>query len=545
RFGWLDRDQRDLTIPRFNQQGRQAALEAARESMVLLKNDGELLPLNKGKLKTIAVIGPTAYPAVPIGGGSAGVQPFVARSYLEGLSNYLGTGANVTYTRGIPSLGEMAEATNFSTAPANGKPGLNAEYFNNETLQGTPTLTRTEQHVNFGGGSRPFPDQAISARWTGYYVPQSAGPQDLFVQSTGEDGGAYRLYVDDKLVLDNWTTNTALTGMATVSLDAAPHKVVLEHRGRSQWLGARLKLGIIRHGQVVEADAKKLAAMADVVVVAVGFGPDTESEGADRTFQLPPGQDELIEEMAAANKRTVVVITSGGGTDMSAWAERVPAILEAWYPGQEGGTALAEILFGEVNPSGRLPVTFGRRWEDSPVRDSYYPAGDSRRVEYKEDVFVGYRGYEKNGVKPLFPFGYGLSYTTFKYSDLSIKAVTGAPPAGTSSGPRYEVSFDVQNTGKREGMDVAQVYVGDTHSRIPRPAKELKGFTKVSLRPGEKRRVTVMLDARSLSFYDADARRWRAEPGDFDVLVGRSSAEIELRGKLTLAGATAMAAPSK
>jgi beta-glucosidase len=536
RFGWLDRDQQDVSIPRFNQQGRQVALEAARESMVLLKNDNNLLPLDKSKLKSIAVIGPVAYPAVPIGGGSAGVQPFAAKSYLEGLGNYLSTGGRVLYARGIPSIGEMAEATKFQTAATNGKPGLNAEYFNNETLQGTPAVTRTEWRVNFGGGSHQLPDQSMSARWTAYYTPQPAGQHDIFVQSTGEDGGAYRLYVDDKLVLDNWTTNTALTGTVTLSLEAAPHKVVLEHRGRSQWLGSRLKLGIVRHGQTVEAEAKKLAAMADVVVVAVGFGPETESEGADRTFQLPPGQDELIQEIAAANKNTIVVVTSGGGVDMSTWNERVPALVEAWYPGQEGGTALAEILFGDVNPSGRLPITLARRWEDSPVHDSYYPAGDTKRVEYKEGIFVGYRGYEKNGVKPLFPFGYGLSYTTFKYGNLSVKPIAG----GASSGPRYEVSFDVQNTGKREGADVAQVYVGDTHAKVARPAKELKGFTKVDLRPGEKKRVTVTLDARSLSYYDADAKQWRAEPGDFDILVGRSSEQIELRGKLTLAGAIAM-----
>src|SRR5436305_3257346 len=157
RFGWLDREQQDMTIPRFNQQGRQAALEAARESMVLLKNDHDLLPLNKNKIKSIAIIGPNAYPAVPTGGGSAGVQPFVARSYLEGLSNYLGTSGQVQYARGLPSIGEMAEATNFSTASMNGKSGLNAEYFNNETLQRSPVVTRSEQHINFAAGSSSIP----------------------------------------------------------------------------------------------------------------------------------------------------------------------------------------------------------------------------------------------------------------------------------------------------------------------------------------------------------------------------------------------------
>ena len=542
RFGWLDRDQMDRSVPRFNQQGRQVALDAARESLVLLKNDNNLLPLNKGKIKTVAIIGPVAYPAVPVGGGSARVEPFVAVSYLEGLSNYLGTSARVLYSRGVPSLGEMAEATGFSTAATGGKPGLNAEYFNNDKLEGTPAVTRTEQYINFGLGSRTvFPAETASSRWTGYYVPKSPGAHEIFVQSTGEDGGAHRLYVDDKLVLDNWTENRALGGSVTLSLDAAPHKVVLEQRGRSQWLGGRLRLGIARRGQMVDAEAKKLASVADVVVVAAGFDHETESEGSDRTFTLPPGQDELIREVAAVNKNTVVVLTSGGGVDMSGWLDGVPALIQAWYPGQEGGTALAQVLFGEVNPSGRLPVTFERRWEDNPAHASYYPmTADTKRVEYKEGIFVGYRGYERNNTKPLFPFGHGMSYTTFKYSNLSIKPIKGGERS--SAGPRYEVSFDVQNTGSREGADVAQVYIGDTHAKVLRPAKELKGFAKVSLRPGETRRLVVPLDVRALSYYDASARQWRAEPGDFEVLVGRSSEQIELRGKLTLASTIADAA---
>lgn len=535
RFGWLDREQQDMTIPRFNLPGRQVALEGARESLVLLKNDGNLLPLNKGQIKSIAVIGPNAYPAVPVGGGSARVEPFVAVSFLEGLSNMQGLTAKVYYHRGIPSPGEMAQATNFSTAVTNGQPGLVAEYFRTADLQGTPAVTRREQHVNYGpGSSATFPEQTLSARWTGYYTPDLAGTYEPFVLTTRDEVGGYRLFVDDHLVLDSWTSARAVCGHTPLSLDAQPHKIVLEQHGRSARFGALLRMGILRRGQTVEAEAKKIAAQADAVVVAVGFNPDTESEGADRTFQLPPGQDELIQEIATANKNTIVVVTSGGSVDMNGWLDRVPALLEAWYPGQEGGTALAEVLFGDVNPSGRLPITFERRWEDNPAHDSYYPAAGTKRVEYKEGIFVGYRGYEKNGTKPLFPFGFGLSYTTFKYSDLSI--------ASDKIG-HYAVSFDVQNTGKREGADVAQVYIGDTHSKLARPAKELKGFAKVNLRPGEKRRVSVMLDARSFSYYDPEAKGWRADAGAFDVLVGHSSEQIELRGNLTLP--TAIAATNK
>jgi beta-glucosidase len=539
RFGWLDRDQTGLSIPRYNLEGRHVALNAAREGITLLKNQGGLLPLSKSKVKSILVIGPDAFPAVPVGGGSAEVQPFAAISYLEGLSNYPGGAFQVYYDRGVLPYSDLANATNFTTSQTDGKPGLKAEYFDNLDLKGTPLITRTEEHVDFGTAARLlFPEQTLSSRWTGYYTPQVSDSYDIFVQTTREVGGSYRLYVDDKLVLDNWTTLTALADYRTLRLDPQPHKIVLEQHGRAFRRAARLRMGIVRAGQFVSANAKKLAATSDVVVVCAGFDSESEAESADRTFRLPLGQDELIQEMTAANKNTIVVMTSGGSVDMNSWLDRVPAVVQAWYPGQEGGTALAEILFGDTNPSGRLPVTFERRWEDNPVHDSYYPAPGTKRVVYKEGIFVGYRGYERVGLKPLFPFGFGLSYTTFKYSDLLIKSSTAAGLNGESSGPRYEVSFEVKNTGTREGADVAQVYIGAVQTKVPRPAKELKGFVKVNLRPGETKKVSVILDSRSLSYYDVNAKQWRADPGDFNVLVGRSSEQIELRGKLTLAAAS-------
>ena len=530
RFGWLDRNQTDYSIPRFNMQGRQVALQSAREGMVLLKNDSSLLPLDKTRIKSIAVIGPDAYPAVPDGGGSARVQPFAAVSFLEGISNLLGSNTKVLYSRGIPKLGELANATNFSTAANNGRPGISAEYFANKQLQGIPVVTRTEQHINLGIDSKTnFPEGTQSSRWTGYFTPQSSGSYDIFVASTGEDGGFFRLYVDDKLVFDNWASSKALVSYTTFPLELKSHKVALEQHGRGDWLGVRLQMGIVRQGKYVDADAKKLVANADAVVLAVGFDYASESEGADRTFRLPPGQEELIQEIAAANKNTIVIVTSGGNVDSNVWLSRVPALLEAWYPGQEGGTALAEILFGDVDPSGRLPVSFERRWEDNPVHESYYPQPGTNRIVYKEGIFVGYRGYEHKGTKPLFPFGYGLSYTTFKYSNLEIK-----PRAPSGS---YQVSLDVTNTGQREGADVVQVYLGDSHAKVPRPAKELEGFARVSLHPEETRRVTVPLDARAFAYYDTETKQWRHDPDSFEVLVGHSSEQIELRGNIALAAA--------
>jgi beta-glucosidase len=264
RFGWLDRDQTDLSVPRYNEQSREVALQAAIEGMVLLKNDGGLLPLKKQPAPTIAVIGPDAYPAVPVGGGSAAVRPFASVSFLEGLSNNLGEGTRVLYARGIPTIAEMAEQSKFSVNETGGGPGLRAEYFANADLQGAPTVSLTESVVNVGGQLPAWPADARSARWSGYYVPPAAGPQEVFVQTSGERGPTFRLTIDDKVVLEKTTgMNTALAYMAMLTLDARPHKVVLEERDSAPGGGRRLRLGLMPRGSMVESDAKTIAAKAD------------------------------------------------------------------------------------------------------------------------------------------------------------------------------------------------------------------------------------------------------------------------------------------
>lgn len=529
RFGWLDREQTDISVPRLNREGSRVALQTARESMVLLKNEGGLLPLDKSKVKTIAIIGPNAYPAVVGGGGSARVEPFTAVSFLEGLSEYLGDSIQVLYARGIPTYTEMANATSFTTGGDGGETGLKAEYFEDETLRGEPLLTRTEQHINFGSSWRNrFPEGTGGSRWTGFFTPGRAADCQIFVQTNGDNGGFYRLYVDDKLVLDNWKYLKAFIGSTTLFLDPRPHKIVLEQRRRPRsGSSTSFKMGIVQPGAVVTDEAKRIASKSDAVVISAGFDHESEGEGSDRTFNLPPGQDELIKEIAARNKNTVVTITSGGNVDMGPWIDHVPSLLQTWYPGQEGGIALAEILFGGANPSGRLPVTLEQTWEDNPVHNSYYTEAETDRIIYKEGVFVGYRGYEKNGTQMRFPFGFGLSYTTFAYNDLLIK------PVGIR---KYEIAFTVTNTGGRGGADVPQLYVGDDHSKISRPPKELKGFAKVTLRAGETKRISLILDGRAFSYYDPEIKRWHAEAGKFGVLIGRSSQQIVLRGKIAFPG---------
>lgn len=302
-----------------------------------------------------------------------------------------------------------------------------------------------------------------------------------------------------------------------------------------------------RPGMPETPDEKKAVEQADVVVVAVGFNASTayEGEGHDRTFALPPGQDALIEEAAAANPHTIVLLTAGGGVDTSRWLNKVPALVHLWYPGQEGGTAVAQILFGKHNPEGKLPVTFDASWDSNPSSKWYYGdpkdnttlhtiGADGRpknytieHVTYGDKLMVGYRYWTTAGKHPLFPFGFGLSYTTFKFSNLEV-------PATAASGSAIKVGFDVTNTGSVAGAEVAQVYISDPSAHVDRPERELKGFQKVRLAPGETVHVTIGLDARAFSYWDESAHKWAIDPGKFIVRVGDSSEYTPLAANLTL-----------
>ncbi len=538
RMGWLDRSQKDSSIPMLNQQGAAVSLQAAREGMVLLKNEGSILPFDKTKVKNIAVIGPNAYPTAKIGGGSATIIPYRSISFLEGISNEAGKTGSVTSSDGITSLTKAVGNTNFTTEPNGKTAGIKFEQFDNPNLAGTPKKVSPEKNIKFGSpldltplalgeielGNVSMPMGPVSTRWTGYYTPKTAGKHDLFVQQSGFTPSGFRLYVDDKLVADRWKQTKAVVELYQLDLTAGSHKVVLEYNGIVTIFEPMIRLGIVPQGSWVNNEAIELAKKADAVVLTVGFDPLTETEGLDRTFALPPGQEELIKKITAVNKNTVVVITSGGGVDMNNWVNGTRGVLQSWYSGQEGGTALGEILFGKINPSGHLPATFEQKAEDNPTFKNYYETAGTNKIEYKEGIFVGYRGYEKNGVKPLFPFGFGLSYTTFKYERLAVKSL---------GGDKYEVSFAITNTGTREGSAVPQLYVSERNPSVPRPPKELKGFSKVNLKAGQTQKVMIRLDFRSFAFYDVESKSWKANKGKFDILIGSSSASIELKSEVT------------
>ena len=539
RFGWLDRPQVDSSISFVDSANDRVALESARESITLLKNEGGVLPLDKPKVKSILVVGPNALNGVAVGGGSAGVKPVHLVSPLEGISMLAAGSPAVSYSRGLKTLGEYAKATEFKTALRHGRDGVVVEMFKSADLSGSAT-TLTAKHINYVGTSwatitddYSLDDLAtimsvkneLSRRTTGYYMAPSAGKYVVALQGSGE-GTKNRVYVDDKLVIDDWAIVRAFQPLVKLELSAGPHKVVVED-AQTGLVGGRLAVAIVAADKVVDPKTIALASKADVVVIAAGFDPDSEGEGGDRTFELPIGQDELIQAIAAVNKKTVVAITSGGNVDSQPWIASVPAVVETWYGGQDGGTALAEALFGAVNPGGHLPATFERKAEDNPTFANYYPADGATKVEYKEGVFVGYRGYEHNKTEPLYPFGYGLSYTTFGFSNLKVKADSGM--AGAT------VTFDVKNTGRRAGADVAQVYVGDD-ATATEPAKQLKGFERVMLQPGETKHVSVKLDGRAFAYYDVEAKAWKVKTGNWNVMVGDSSAMLPLKGMVAVAG---------
>jgi beta-glucosidase len=544
RFGWLDRQQRDSSISFLDPANQAVALESAREGAVLLKNEGGILPLSKSAIKTILVVGPDAYPGTPVGGGSAGVVPFHLVSPFEGIATAVGNGAAVLYDKGVPSLASLAAGTAFTTAPTGGQSGVTLESFANNDLQGAAASTAVVPHITLEGLSIKTiienletamamifasPNKHVSHRFTGYYTAPAEGRYVVVLEDAGE-GNGNRVYVDDKLVIDDWKIVRAYQPQLELTLSAGPHKVVVEETQTSV-VGGHLLFAIVPESKIVNPRAVELARMADAVVIEAGFQMESESEGGDRTFSLPYGQDELIREIAAANPKTIVTITSGGNVDSNGWLDRVPAVLETWYAGQAGGTALAEILFGDVNPSGHLPATFERHAEDNPTFANYYPEGDSKKVVYKEGIFVGYRGYEHNHIAPLFPFGYGLSYTTFGFANLKV--------AGDPASPTATVTFDVTNSGKVAGAEVVQVYVAPSNSPVPMPEKQLKGFERVMLQPGETKQVSVELDARAFAYYDVAAKSWKITPGSFGVLVGDSSASLPLKGALTISAATA------
>ncbi|MBS0654335.1 MAG: glycoside hydrolase family 3 C-terminal domain-containing protein [Verrucomicrobia bacterium] len=541
RFGFFDRPQKDYGISQLNSEGQKVALEIAQNGIVLLKNDNSFLPLSQANVKNIAVIGPKAAQIIPQGGGSSKVTPICQGSFLKGIQDHVGENVNVFYARGVPDLtqGYYEEAWDnkkfFLSDPDPRKQqfGFNAEYFNNIDLSGPPALTRLDPTINFKWRELSYvqngPVNHYSARWTTYFF----APVDLHGTFYISGGDGYRLKINGQLIVERWhnPNGEPFTWHPMFFEMGKIYQIVLECY--LDYGGQEFQFTMVPGSYTALDDAKEVALRADAVVLCVGLDTLQEGESLDRSFVLPEAQNQLIRTVLQANPKTAVVLTGGGNVDMSSWINGAGAVLQTWYPGQEGGKALAQILFGDVNPSGKLPVTFEEKLADNPtsISKSYYdtksdsfPNGN-KQVDYSEKLLTGYRYYttKPESKQPLFPFGHGLSYTKFSYSDIQVERLSLQDPT------QLKVSFNIQNDGDRDGSEVAQLYINQVRlPRVTRPQIELKGFAKVKLKAGETQRVSILLDQRSFSYYDVATHQWEYDPGLFKIFVGPSSAKLTL-----------------
>ncbi len=508
------RDQLDSSIPENNPYSDKVSHEISREAIVMLKNEDGFLPVRKGKF---VVCGPNA-DRIVTGGGSGFVTPIVNTSVAAGLAS-MGKGVRSTV---LPTdIKDNLDGV-CTSADMNQK-GVKVEVFSNPDLAGTPVETYVAQKVFLDQAAAQAHEDVVlenvSSRHTFYYSPSEN--VSLKVYASGNDG--IRLYINGKLMVDRW--NGFSWNKENFLYDFVAGEVyefVVEHFNRSGSIGLELQF---ENMQITNPEAIRAA---DCVVVCLGHNSQTEKENFDRTFSLPQGQEDYLRKVLSINKNVVVVLNAGGGIDMSSWINDVKAVLMSWYPGQQGGLSVSEIITGKVSPSGRLPISIEKTFSDNPTSETYYENVDRirtpninpySRVEYREGLFMGYRGYQKNGVEPLFPFGFGLSYTTFEYSDIAVK----------KEGDKYVLTFDVKNAGKVAGAEVAQVYVGDDQSSLARPEMELKGFEKVFLHPGESTTVSITLDSKAFRFFDPYIHDFVVEPGTFTAYVGASSSDIRLR----------------
>ncbi len=501
-------------------ENREVAREIARQGMVLLKNDNDILPLKPDKIKTIAVIGPASERFSVGGGGSSEITPHRVISPLAGITESIGYNVRILHEPGMLPPGSAPEAVRPEYLRQHGGkgPGLLGEYFDNRQLQGKPVLTRVDSTVDFhwllAGPEETMPVDNFSVRWSGILTVPADGLYDLSM--TTDDG--VRLYLDGKLQIDDWNDHAAKRSKVTLNLERGrEYDLRVEYYDNGQDATAVLSCAI--NGKEFN-DAVQAAAKADVVLLFVGLGKESEGEGGDRqSIDLPGEQVELIKAVARVNPMTVVTIIAGSQMGMTRWLDDVPAVLQAWYPGQEGGYAIADVVLGKANPSGKLTMSFIKKWADH-FAFTNYPGG-----KYTEGVFVGYRYYDTNDVEPLFPFGYGLSYTSFKYSNLQVRATAGRQNT-------IAISYEVTNTGKTAGAEVSQVYVRPLSSTVSRPVHELKAFDRTQLDPGETRRIEATLDRSAFAYFDAGTDMWRVDSGACEIQVGASSRDIRLREKV-------------
>lgn len=489
---------------------QQLALETARQSIVLLKNTNNLLPLNRNNIKSLAVLGINA--ATCEFGDYSGTPLNETVSPLQGILNRAGSNINV---KSIPWIGKIKQQeiipAAFFTHLENGKfkKGLNVEYFSNAGLTGKPSETTTE-NILFDPSNQPpnsaIPSDLVSIRWSGILNPTVSGKYSFGIKKLG----ACKLYLDGKRIPVN-SNETAIFDMEA----GRSYNIIMEYKCNTgqAYCSLSWKTPDKNNADIYQAE-KKLAKSCDVAIVILGTNKSIEMEGRDRTtLDLPMDQQQFIQEIYKANPKTVVVLVAGSSLAINWIQENIPAIVNAWYPGEQGGNAIAEVLFGEYNPAGRLPLTFYHSTSDLPAFDDY-------------EVFNG-RTYMYFQGKPIYPFGFGLSYTSFTYSNIQLNKTD------YQRNDTVLVSVDIQNTGKNDGDEVVQLYLRQKSETTKLPIKQLKAFQRISLKKGETKKVSFQLSRKDLSFWN-EKNEFVMEPGEFEILIGASSSDIRVNAKTDL-----------
>jgi beta-glucosidase len=488
---------------------QELAIETARQSVVLLKNQNKLLPLNKSKIKKIAVVGFNANDVVF--GDYSGLPVVTPVSPLQGILNKLGKEVEVSYIpwKTTSKNLNLIEA-DYLLNDKNNEKGLYAEYFDNKFLEGT-AKNRTDKTVNFDPVNLP-PDPYVttphkSIRWTGFIKPTFSGTYKIGVNS--DDG--VRLWLNDKLVIDEWKNRGATTDQVEIEMKVGQqYAIKLEYFDNGSDAICQLLWEVPGKGNGdFYAEDKKKASESDYVIAVMGINKSLEREGTDRTtLDLPEEQTNYLKELYAVNKNIIVVLVAGSSLSINWIDENIPAIVEAWYPGEGGGTAIADVLFGDYNPAGRLPFTFYKSAADLPPIDDYEIANGRTYMYFKG--------------KTLYPFGYGLSYTNFEYSAMKIK----------KEAEKLMISVTIKNTGNYKGDEVVQLYYKDEF--VNRPLKQLIGFNRIALNKGESKNIQFEVTKDNLHFWNEKTKNWEVKNGKYEFMIGASSDDLRLHKTYTI-----------
>ena len=514
-FGFKDGTQADKNIPLDDPKSAETALNVAREGLVLLKNENNILPLNPKKYKHIIVTGKNAHGYVH-GGGSGAVVPFHYTNLFDGIQKE-GEQNNVK----VEYIDELDFMPSIMYTDDNlNEQGFHAEYFKNIHFEGAPVVKQTEKKINYswaaGTELEGMPKDYFSVKWYSTMCVDETADYEFTLG--GDDG--YKLFINDQPVIDDWTPGGFRSTNITKTLKAGEkYHVRVEYY--QQGGGAGVCFLWKRKNDTQNKFADYLN-KGDLVIACFGHSSDTEGEASDRTFALPEVDKKMLASLSGCKKPIIGVVNAGGNIEMQGWVPTLKGLIWAFYGGQEAGTAVGEALFGKINPSGKLPMTFEKKWEDNPAYNSYYDPDGDKHVAYTEGIFIGYRGYDKLKREVQYPFGYGLSYTTFKLSDLTVSK----PNADGT----VEVTCRLANTGKRDGAQVVQAYVGKTESSpVERPEKELRKFEKVFLQAGESTTVKMTLPKESFMYFDVNSTKFVTDPGTYNIMLGFSSRDIKIQ----------------